>query len=568
MPRRHGFDCDSSTPVSAAISRAARGAYLRLTSLADGAVQTMNATHLAQWNNTSAYFNGDGVRVELLTTSQSGFCRVAVDEVTFEIPEDSFDGEEDIAPRSYCDTYDNRELSDDPRVARIIITTGTSTVTTTIGTVFMIDDPNHTFLTSGPIANLIDNDAVVQFHAPLTYPNGSTLNHPPPEDQYIADFSSKQSASGAAGTGNNWGYFGAFANSTTGLTPFQTEGDYFELASIIPPVDGRAVRTTGNGFTQPPIFRTWSFVQKSEVGEYTSFTGTRILFRNDLTNGDSGTPIIDDTTDEVIGIASEDGCTTTGGANAATAITNANLRNALNHPLGVCVAVVFNHPNGLPELLNPNGGTAIRVEVSGANGSEPQPGTGQLHYNANSGGGWITVPMNQVSPNIYDAVFPAFGCGAFVNYYFSVETTTGIRMPDQISNPVNTFLAISATTINVIANLNFEDVSGWFVDNVSLTTGAWENGIPVRNTTTGNPPPPGAPATDFDGSGKCWVTGNVLANGDVDGNATRLRSPTYNLAATSNAYLSYAQWYTNVPADTDLLTVQISRNNGIELQHP
>ena len=35
------------------------GAYLRITSAADGAVQTMHTSHVAQWQNKSAFFNGD-----------------------------------------------------------------------------------------------------------------------------------------------------------------------------------------------------------------------------------------------------------------------------------------------------------------------------------------------------------------------------------------------------------------------------------------------------------------------------------------------------------------------------
>lgn len=535
------------------------GAFLRLTSLEDGAVQTLHATHLFQWNNRSAYFNGEAVQVELLATALSGPCRVRVIEATYE-PMPAMPGgtseEDDASPRSYCGTDDNRDLSDDGRVARIILDSGT------VGTVFMIDDPNHTFLTNGSIAANINDDAVIEFHAPLTYPNGTTLNHPSPEFQYVADLTSVQFATGAAGTGNNWGYFGANANSTSGLTPFETEGVYFELADGIPPVDDRGIRTYGNGFTQPPVFRTWSFVQKTEVGEYIGFTGTRVQFRNDLTSGDAGAAVIDDTTGEVIGVASEDGCTAIGGSNAATAITNPNLRTALNHPLGVCVALVYNFPNGQPDQLNPNGGTAIRVEVTGANGSEPEPGSGQLHYNANNGMGWITIPMVVVGPGLYDAVFPAFSCGAFVDYYVSAETTMGIRVPDQLANPTSTFRAVAATTINVISNWDFESGTGWTVDGVVIN-GAWERGVPVRNTTTGNPPPPGAPATDFDGSGQCWVTENSLVDGDVDGGPTRLRSPSFNLSATSNAYVSYAQWFTNEPVDIDTMIVQMSNNGGL-----
>ena len=45
---------------------AGEGSLLRLTSLRDGAVQEMNALHVQQWQQTSAYFNGDVVLVDKL----------------------------------------------------------------------------------------------------------------------------------------------------------------------------------------------------------------------------------------------------------------------------------------------------------------------------------------------------------------------------------------------------------------------------------------------------------------------------------------------------------------------
>ncbi|MFT7485425.1 MAG: hypothetical protein ACI9F9_001275, partial [Candidatus Paceibacteria bacterium] len=40
---------------------AGEGAILRMTALEDGAIQEMDARHLVQWQNSSAYFNGDTV---------------------------------------------------------------------------------------------------------------------------------------------------------------------------------------------------------------------------------------------------------------------------------------------------------------------------------------------------------------------------------------------------------------------------------------------------------------------------------------------------------------------------
>jgi len=532
--------------VLAGDEAAGRGDFLRLTSLTDGAVQTLHASHLIQAGFHSAYFNGDAVRVELIGAASGAASHVKVVSLIHEIAAPA----EDLpTPHTYCDTQDDRVLSDDGRVARIILSSGT------VGTVFMIDDANHCFLGSGGIAGSINATAVIQFHAPLTYANGTTLFHPPPELQYAVDLTSIQRVSGAAGSGDNWAYFGAFPNSTSLLTPYQTEGVFFERATVIPTLVNSPIRAFGNGFTQPPIFRTWSFVQKTEVGTLAGVTGTRVNFRADMTSGDSGAAILDESNGRVIAIATDDGCTAFGGSNAGTAVTNPKLRTAINHPLGVCVALVYTQPNGIPALLNPAGGTAIRVNVTGANGAEPMSGSGQLHYNA--GAGWVTQAMTEVSPNVYDAIFPGFPCGTFVDYYFSAATTTGVRVPDQLDNPINTYRSAVATSVNVVANLNFQDAVGWTVENVSLTGGAWELGVPLASGTLG------APTADYDGSGQCWLTGNTAGDSDVDGGPTRLRSPVYNLAGTSNVFVSYARWFTNVPVDVDRLSVQISNNGGL-----
>jgi hypothetical protein len=48
------------------------GALLRITSFADGAVQELDARHVAEWQATSAYFNGDTLQVDVEALPGSG----------------------------------------------------------------------------------------------------------------------------------------------------------------------------------------------------------------------------------------------------------------------------------------------------------------------------------------------------------------------------------------------------------------------------------------------------------------------------------------------------------------
>ncbi len=513
--------------------------FLRITSLYDGGTQIMKQPHLAQWQYHSAFFNGDSVLVELVAHGGTGTNAI---EVLGVIAGEFTDGDGPM-PRSLCDGADDRQLSADPRSARAVNASGTQ-----VGTVFLIDDANRTFLTSHPTGGLLSGAAVIEFNPPLTFPDGTTLNHPPPEDQYVYDPASIQRMTG---TGNNWCYFGCFANSTTGQTPFERQQAFFALADEIPEPGEQDVRVYSFGQTEPPVFRTWSYVQKTVLGELTGMVGTRIQFRADTSLGDSGAPVLNELTSEVLGIAYEDGCTAVAGANGATAVTNANLRTALSSPLGVCRSIVFSIQGGTPELID-NVSETILVDAAGVNGNGPVPGTGQLHYN--TGDGWLTLEMEDVAPGVFSATFPPFPCGTLIDYFFSAETLTGVRFPDP-DYPPQLHRSIAATSQSIIANLNFETAVGWTVDG-TVTDGEWTLGVPVADTI-------GAPLTDFDGSGQCWLTDNVAGESDVDGGPTRLRSPNFNLSASTNAFVWFGWWLTNNNNDGDALTLQISNNGGL-----
>jgi C1A family cysteine protease len=214
----------------------------------------------------------------------------------------------------------------------------------------------------------------------------------------------------------------------------------------------------------------------------------------------------------------------------------------------------FNYPNGLPEFVNPDGGTTVRVEVEGLAGV-PQPGTGMLHYDI--GAGWQSVAMEVVSPNVYDAVFPASLCGTEVEFYFSAETDEGEVFTDPFGAPTSVYTAFSYATWYTLFEDNFESDLGWSVVN-ACADGQWGRGVPVGGDYRGNPP------SDYDGSGKCYVTANESGDSDVDDGYTYLISPAVDLAGT-DAIIRYALWYTNDfgnDPNNDLFKVYVSGDNG------
>jgi len=226
-------------------------------------------------------------------------------------------------------------------------------------------------------------------------------------------------------------------------------------------------------------------------------------------------------------------------------------------------AISFVYPDGRPALLDPTGGVAFRVEVVGVTGS-PQAGTGTLFYS--TGGGFTSVPMTQVSPNVYDAVFPVLPCGANVSYYVSARSTTNITVTNPPNSPTSTYQAIAATSSSVSFTDDAEADQGWQlgVAGDTAASGQWTRGDPIG---TGAQPendhtPDAGVNCFFTGQG---TPGGGLGQADVDGGFTTLVSPTIDLSSVNAPRLSYWRWFSNdqgATPNSDVFLIDISNNNG------
>lgn len=520
-----------------------KGALLRITSVADGASQTLDAVTVKQWRRSSAYFNGDAVVVEILTEPGMSASRVQLEKVIAGEPhEDTFS--------SICGPTDDRELSSDPRSGRLV----------PIGcSVWLIDDENKCFLTAGHCLGTSD---VVEFNVPLSNANG-TINHPPPEDQYIIDVLSVQS-NGGQGIGNDYAYFGTFPNANTNLTAAEAQGSTYILGE--PPADptGQNIRITGYGSTSAALApNEWNQVQKTHLGPLIFSNPSTVNYQTDTTGGNSGSPIIHEETGEAIGIHTHAGCSATSGNNG-TNILFGPLQDFLANPLGVCKPpskLAFSFPNNRPELISTEGGS-FEVQVTGINGGIPSPGTGMFLFDLEDGSGVQTVAMTEISPNLYRADIPAADCGARIVYDFSAEADNGQSYRALEDTPGQRF--VTEFGDNLLNNFrdNFETDNGWTVeDSPGLTDGSWERGVPAGGGTRQDPP------FDADGSGSCFLTDNVGGNSDVDGGNTVLVSPVMD-ATQGDAHISYRRWFYNSTSNSgdDVMVVEISSNGGTDWQ--
>jgi V8-like Glu-specific endopeptidase len=508
--------------------------YLQITSLEDGAVQYLDSESISQWQHTSAYFNGDTVLIELMAYPNSGFNEFNMSSVIAGTPP--------TLEESICGPTDDRILSSDPRAARAL----------PIGcTAWMIDDCEHCFLTAGHCNGGGNSDInVLEFNVPLSDNSCSFggINHPGPEDQYAVDSASQQT-NGGGGVGNDWGYLGAFPNSNTGLLPWQVSGSWFTLNTSAPTATN--ARVTGYGSVSSSLAScAWYLVQKTHAGPFFSLSGNALGYGMDTTGGNSGSPVIDDTSGEAIGIHTHGGCSSGGGNNSGTWSGHPGLLNALANPQGVCEpqGPVFSFPGGLPEFIDP-AGQSLDVNIAANGAIIPDPATAELVYD--DGDGAVNIGLTHNGGDSYSVMLPGGDCFDGISYSFNVDDTNG--MP--YSNPNSSDYSGSIATGTVVTvDLDMNSDPGWTTSSTA-TTGAWERAIPGNYGRND-------PTADADGSGFCWVTDNA-ANEDIDGGIVQLTTAAYDLSSSPDAVVSYAVHHDNTDASgNDAFTAEISNNNG------
>ena len=482
---------------------AGNGAILRITSWLDGDIQELNARQVSQWQDSTAYMNGDTVQVEVLAYPGTGTSRLKLR---------AADAGDSTIQESQCGPVDNRVASTDPRTARLL----------PIGcTGWLINDCSHCLLTAG---HCTGNIGVAQFNVPLSNNNGS-LNHPPASDQYAFDPASLQT-NGGQGVGNDWGYFGTFPNSNTGLTAAQAQGSFFIVGTPPGSTAGNTIRITGYGVDSGTANQT----NQTAVGPLVNLSGNAIGYRADTQGGNSGSPVIHEQTGDAVGIHTHGGCTSTGGNNWGTKSTHSALQNALANPMGVCSNGGIEQTGFVPELVSPGATAALFMSMSGA----PVAGTQMLHFRSGPAGLFSAIPMTDLGGGLYGADLPGMACGDLPEYYFSGEDSGCGLVTVPENAPSDSFSIEVGIEVLTFAD-DFETNQGWTTSSVGATAGFWERGTPVDDPNTASDP-----MTDGDNSGQCYLTGNANGNSDVDGGSVRLISPALDFSGSGkNLFYRY-----------------------------
>jgi len=217
----------------------------------------------------------------------------------------------------------------------------------------------------------------------------------------------------------------------------------------------------------------------------------------------------------------------------------------------------FEFPNGLPEVISPGQSINITVEIHEKLDSYI-PNSGRIYYCYN-GETYQSSQLVHVSDITYEANLPAVTCGDTPEFYFSAQGISSGINTNPLDAPNNTYSSVVGILSPIFSD-DFEIENNWTVENdAGLTTGAWERGIPVGGGDRGDP------ASDYDGSGQCYLTGNTDDDSDIDGGTTWLISPTINLDSGLDVYVSFALWYSNDyggDPNNDYFKTYVSDDNG------
>jgi hypothetical protein len=215
-------------------------------------------------------------------------------------------------------------------------------------------------------------------------------------------------------------------------------------------------------------------------------------------------------------------------------------------------SIAISFPDGIPKMITPYTEATFTVLAEGIGEGIPVPGSGQIYW-AVDGSQMITVHMDEVSPNLYEATLPSLPCGSSVEYCVSVDENTGkiIYSPDP--SALNVLTPISDSII--LFEDDFESDMGW-----SISGGLWQRGVPTGQGGTDLQYPVPDPTEGCNGPN---VFGYNL-NGDYENNlpAAYITSPAIDCSGANNISLKFCRWLGVEQPRYDEASILVS-NDGV-----
>ncbi|MEC8733554.1 MAG: choice-of-anchor B family protein [Planctomycetota bacterium] len=204
-------------------------------------------------------------------------------------------------------------------------------------------------------------------------------------------------------------------------------------------------------------------------------------------------------------------------------------------------SVGFNPVGGVPAQF-PSSGGDLEVAIT-ISGGQLDPGSGLVVFN--DGTGNRQVDLLPLGFGTFRATLPELACPGQLSLSFLIRDVEGELFESGV------YTSTIADFTDLLVDVDFNDFAGWTATS-NAATGGWERGIPSGDSISVDDC--SAPATDADGSGGCWLTGNgvsatACAN-DIDDGTTVLLSAVYQTDATDPEVV-FSWWYDNSSSDND-----------------
>jgi len=334
------------------------GSFVRMTSMFDGEEQELDAAGLAMWGNTSAYFNGDTVQVELHAGPGTKGNRIVVDQVWTYVPAHE-------AERGGPCAGDNCGMCGaDDRVPSNEFWSGRLMPVGCSATVY---NASSCVVSAGHCAG---GSLTIQFNTPNSSA-GCNPQNPPIADQF--PITGQQYNNG--GVGNDWSVMTTGTNNL-GQKPYQRYGIYMPLSGS-PANVGQSCAVWGYGVdnTNP----TSSQDQQTSSGTIGFRSSTYYEYSVDVTYGNSGSGLIEG--GELVGIVTH------------CSFDCSNI--ATRHDIAAFVAARDNlcgtditppSPNPLTWGLTPTGTSSSTVVMTANTASDEQSPPVEYYFDFVSGG--------------------------------------------------------------------------------------------------------------------------------------------------------------------------------------
>lgn len=187
-----------------------------------------------------------------------------------------------------------------------------------------------------------------------------------------------------------------------------------------------------------------------------------------------------------------------------------------------------------------------------------------LYARIGSSGTYDAYPMEEFGRRRYRGDLPDAGCGATVQYYFSIQDDEGeVRTVPEFGAVLPYESQYTSRAVTMLDNMEID--RGWVVGlpGDSATAGFWERAEPEATTHQ-----PGIDHS-IDG-GICWVTdargGSDPDEHDVDNGETSFMS--YRFSALEESVLSFWHWQKSSQQRQDVARVGFSNDDGVTWVYP